>query len=71
MNWHHFDALALALALVLAGCLTVAVVEAAIVGSPVVVFTFPYGEQLAEAILFPIWLIMGVITLVRLLRRAG
>lgn len=69
MNWYYFDALAIGLTLVLAGCLTVGVVEAAITDSPVVAFTFPYGEQLAEAILFPIWLTMGVITLVRLLRR--
>ena len=69
MNWRYFDALAVGLTLVLAGCLTVPVVHAAITGSPVVVFTFPRGELLLEAILFPLWLTMGIVTLVRMLRR--
>ena len=69
MNWRYFDALAIGLNLALAGCLTVPVVHAAMTRSRAVVFTFPYGELLLETILFPIWLVIGVVTLVRIIRR--
>ena len=39
-------------------------------GLPIAVFTFnDYGEALVESILFPTWIAMGLVTLVRMLRK--
>ena len=71
MFWKIWDCLAVAWLLVLSTSLVATfLVNYWGKGLPVANFTFnDYGEAGLEAIVFPIWIVMGLVTLVRMMRK--
>lgn len=64
-----FDCLAVGFLLVLAVNMVVVFFLAFLNGGEYLVIVDKFGEQWIEAVLFPIWIIMGVVTAFRLIKR--
>ena len=67
--WRLFDALSVGFLLALSLNLLIIFFISYISGQPAVVSVNTFTEGYIEAVLFPIWFLMGTVTLVRLARR--
>ena len=65
MKWKVFDYLAIGFTLSLAINLVIIFFVASLNGGKVLVLSNQFGEQSIELVLFPIWIVMGLITLIR------
>ncbi len=64
-----FDCFAVGFLLVLAVNMGIVFFLAFFNGGECLVIVDTFGEQWVEAVLFPIWIVMGIVTAVRLVRR--
>ncbi len=65
-----FDCFAVGLTLALAVNMVIVFFLAFLNGGECLVTVNTFGEQWVEAVLFPVWVIMGTVTLIRLTRQA-
>ena len=69
MKWKLFETISIGCLLALSINLLIIFFLGYISEQPVLVHINTFSEGHIEAVLFPLWLIMGVITLVRMIRR--